>query len=60
MIAAPPFETGTVHETTDRRSAPLDADTPAGAPGTVEGIAGAEADEASLGPDAFVAVTVNV
>ena len=39
---------------------PLVAAIPVGAPGTVEGITEAEAAEALLGPDAFVAVTVNV
>jgi hypothetical protein len=36
------------------------ADTPVGAPGTVEGVAEVDADEAEPAPDAFVAVTVNV
>ena len=31
-----------------------------GAPGTVEGVAAEDADEAAPVPDAFVAVTVNV
>jgi hypothetical protein len=60
VIDAPPFELGAVQETTDWASAPLVAVTPVGAPGTVEGVAEAEAVEAEPVPDAFVAVTVNV
>jgi hypothetical protein len=58
VIAAPPFD-GAVQETV-ACPLPAAADTPVGAPGTVEGIAEAEAVEAEPVPDTFVAVTVNV
>jgi hypothetical protein len=51
---------GAVQETTDRPFASLVADTDVGAPGTVDGVAAADATEAVPVPDAFVAVTVNV
>ena len=60
MIAAPPVEPGAVQETTDWPFAFDVALTDVGAPGTVEGVAEAEAVEAEPVPDAFVAVTVNV
>jgi hypothetical protein len=51
---------GAVHDTTDRRF-PFDvAVTEVGAPGTVAGIAAADAADASDVPEAFVAVTWNV
>jgi hypothetical protein len=59
VIAAPPF-VGSVQETTDWPLALLVADTSVGAPGTVDGVATADAVEAAPVPDAFVAVTVNV
>jgi len=59
VIEAPPFE-GAVQETTDWPSAFDDADTPVGAPGTVDGVAAADATDAAPVPLAFVAVTVNV
>jgi hypothetical protein len=60
VIDAPPVTDGAVHETTDWPFAPAVAETPVGAPGTVEGTAAAEAVEAEPVPDAFVAVTLNV
>jgi hypothetical protein len=54
------LEPGAVHETTDSPFAFEVAETEVGAPGTVDGIAEAEAVEAAPVPDAFVAVTVNV
>ena len=59
MTAAPPFETGAIHETTDRAFSADVATTPVGAPGTVDGATAADAIDAALVPDAFVAVTVN-
>ena len=60
VIAAPPVEPGAVHETTDWAFALLVAETPVGAPGTVDGVALEDATEAAPVPDAFVAVAVNV
>jgi hypothetical protein len=60
VIAAPPFEPGAVHDTTDWPFAFDVAETNVGAPGTVDGVAEAEAVEAAPVPRAFVAVTVNV
>jgi hypothetical protein len=60
VMVAPPLLDGAVHETVD---VVLRFDEPAtavGLPGTVDGTAAAEADEATEGPLAFVAVTVNV
>ena len=59
-IAAPPVDDGAVQETTDWAFAFDVADTLVGAPGTVEGVAEADAIEAEPVPDAFAAVTVNV
>jgi hypothetical protein len=60
VIDAPPLLAGAVHDTTDWPSAFDDADTPVGTPGTVDGVAEADAVEAVPVPLAFVAVTVNV
>jgi hypothetical protein len=59
-MAAPPFETGAVQETTDFRSSFDVPTTAVGAPGTVEGVAAAEAADATDAPLGFVAVTVKV
>ena len=59
VIAAPPVLPGGVQETVTC-PLPAETDTPIGAPGTVDGVALAEAVEAVPVPDAFVAVTVNV
>ena len=59
-MAAPPLETGAVQETTDWVLALDVAVTPVGAPGAVAGVAGADADEATLVPAELVAVTVKV
>lgn len=50
---------GAVQETTDWLLSPFVAETPVGAPATVDGIALFDASEAALVPAAFVAVTVN-
>ena len=60
MIAEPPLDVGAVHETTDWPLAFDVAVTPVGIPGTVDGIAPAEAMEELPVPEALVAVTVNV
>lgn len=60
VIAAPPVVVGAFHDTTDTPFALEVAVTLVGAPGAEAGIAGADAVEAALKPDAFVAVTVNV
>jgi len=60
VIAAPPFETGAVQETTDCAFSFEVAFTRVGAPGTVVGIAAAEAADATDVPLGFVAVTMNV
>jgi len=60
VIAAPPFEAGAVHDTTDDASRADVAVGRDGAPGIVEGTAAAEAADATEVPFAFVAVTVNV
>ena len=57
VIAAPPFETGAVHDTTDWVPPPAVAATPVGGPGTVDGVPVAGAD-AGPTPMALVAVTV--
>jgi hypothetical protein len=59
-MAAPPFEAGAVHDTTDWVLALDVAVTTVGAPGSVAGVAGADGDEAGLMPAELVAVTVNV
>jgi len=60
VMAAPPFEAGAVHDTTDWVLANEVAVTDVGAPGRVAGVAGAEGDEGELVPARLVAVTVNV
>lgn len=60
VIADPPFETGTDQETEEVVFRFELAFTPAGAPGTVDGVAAAEATDAAEMPLGFVAVTVNV
>ena len=60
LIAAPPFETGAVHDTTDDAFAADVADTPVGAPGTIDGTTAADATDAALVPDTFVAVTLKL
>jgi hypothetical protein len=59
VIDAPPVLAGAVQETV-ACPLPAVADTPVGAPGTVEGVAAAEAVEAAPVPLTFAAVTVNV
>jgi len=59
VIGAPPFA-GAVHDTVVDESAPDVADTPVGAPGTVEGVMAVDADEAAPVPEPFVALTVKV
>ena len=59
VIAEPPLLTGAVQLTTTW-ALPGVADTPVGAPGTVLGVTGALADEASEVPATLAAVTVNV
>ena len=60
VMAAPPLETGAVHETTDWALAYDVPATPVGAPGAVAGMAGAEGAEAGPVPAEFWAVTVKV
>jgi len=64
VIAAPPVDTGAVHDTTDVPVASAEVtvvpDTAVGAPGTVAGTAAEDAVEAVPVPAEFVAVTVNV
>ena len=60
LIAAPPFETGAVHDTTDDAFTADVAATPVGAPVTVDGTTADVAVEAEPVPDTFVPVTVNV
>ena len=60
MTAAPPLLAGAAHDTTDDAFAAPVALTAVGAPGTVDGVTAADADEAEPVPLAFVAVTVNV
>ena len=54
------METGAVQDTDDWVLVKGVATTAVGAPGTVEGVAGAEADDAGPVPIPLVAVTVNV
>jgi hypothetical protein len=58
--AAPPLLAGAVQETTELALAFDVAATAVGAPGTVAGIAAAEAAEAALVPAELVAVTLKV
>ena len=60
VMAAPPVEAGAVHATTEEALAFEVAVTAVGAPGTVEGVADAEAVEAAPVLEALVAVTVKV
>jgi len=60
MTPAPPFDTGAVHDTTEREFSADVATTPVGAPGTVDGTIDLDAVEAEPVPDTFVALTVNV
>ena len=60
MTAAPPFDTGAIHDTTDRAFSADVAATPVGAVGIVDGTTAADGTDATLVPDTFVAVTVNV
>ena len=59
MIAAPPLETGAVHDTVTC-ALPDTPATPVGGPGTVAGTTEADALEAAPVPVVFVAFTVNV
>ena len=59
-MAEPPLEDGAVHVTTEEALAPEVALTAVGMPGTVVGVTGSEAADASPVPAALVAVTVNV
>jgi hypothetical protein len=58
-MAAPPFEAGAVQETTADWSAAAAVGV-VGAPGTVAGVADAEAADAEPVPTTLVAVTVKV
>jgi len=58
-VIAEPFEAGAV-QVTVADALPATAETPVGAPGTVDGITAADAEEAVEGPRAFLATTVNV
>jgi hypothetical protein len=60
VMAAPPFDAGAVQDTFDETLLAEEASTVVGAPGTVDGIAPAEAAETTEVPLGFVAVTVNV
>ena len=60
MIAEPPVEEGTVHDTTEEALAFEVAVTAVGAPGTVEGVADDDAADATPVPLTLVAVTVKV
>jgi hypothetical protein len=55
-----PLLAGAVHDTVDWVDSSDVAETPVGAPGTVDGVAEFDATEAALVPALFVAVTVNV
>jgi hypothetical protein len=59
-MAAPPLLVGAVKVTTDCALAFDVAETPVGAPGTVEGTMAADGAELTLVPAALVEVTVNV
>jgi hypothetical protein len=60
VIVEPPLPAGAVQLTTEEAFWWVTAVTPVGAPGTVDGVAGAEAADAALVPTPLVAVTVNV
>ena len=59
LTAAPPSDTGAVHDTTDWPFSPDVADTPLTTDGTAEGTTTPEGSEAAPVPAAFDAVTVN-
>ena len=59
VMAEPPFDIG-ADQITIAAFAPGVANTPVGAPGTVEGVTAAEAADAALVPLAFLATTLNV
>ena len=59
MIAEPLSETGAVHDTETDRS-PATPETSVGAPGTVKGVTGAEAFDATPGPAALIATNVTI
>jgi hypothetical protein len=59
VIADPPFEAGAVQETV-ADALPATAETPVGAPATVNGVTEDDAVEAEESPKEFVAFTVNV
>ena len=54
------MQAGAVQDTVDWALPLAVADTPVGAPGTVDGVAGADGAEAGPVPMPLVAVTVNV
>ena len=56
---AEPFEDGAA-KATEAEPLPAVADTAVGAPGTVDGVTGDEADDAAPAPSPLVAVTVKV
>ena len=58
-MALPPLDAGAVQFTVAEAS-PAVADTPVGAPGTVDGVTALEGADAGLGPLALLATTVNV
>jgi hypothetical protein len=60
VMGAPPLEPGAVHDTVDWLLALDVAVTPVGAPGTTDGVAVADGDEAALVPAELVALTVKV
>ena len=59
-MAAPPFDAGAVQEIIEVVFWFDEASTMVGAPGTVDGIATADAEDSVKVPLAFVAATVNV
>ena len=59
VIAEPPFEAGAV-QVSMAEALPATAETPVGAPGTVTGVTGAEAEEGKELPIEFLATTVKV
>jgi hypothetical protein len=59
VIGLPPFDAGAVHESATCPS-PATPDTAVGAPGSPEGVTGAEAAESTPVPTALIAATVNV
>ena len=59
-MGLPPFEAGGDQVTADEAFWWVAAETPVGAPGTVDGVAQPEGDDAGPVPTPLVAVTVNV